>query len=127
MGPMAALGTFGRRGLFLLGAVLGVASCLSPTLPLPPPSAPQVSAPDAAGFSRIQGRVRSQASVFVENLSTLRIAGQKTDETGDYEVEIGASVGDRLAVWYETGNNEQSPPTEVTVPGPEAGGAGGAP
>ena len=51
------------RRLLLLTAGLCLVSCLSPTLPLPPPNRPDVSAPDAEGFARIQGVAAPQAEV----------------------------------------------------------------
>lgn len=124
---MNPLRSVSRRGFFLAAAVLAVAGCLSPTLPLPPPSRPDVSSPDAAGFVRITGSVQSDSVVFAENKRTGRITGQTTDETGDYDLELAARVGDRLSIWYTVGTIE-SPPVDVTVPdaaGPGPGGFGG--
>ncbi len=126
---MANFGSLGRRALLLGAATLLVASCLSPTLPLPPPSRPDVTSPDGAGFVRITGSVQSMATTYAQNMRTGRIAGQTTDETGDYELELAGEIGDRLVVWY-TLNGDQSAGTEVIVPapgpGPGLGGSGGA-
>ena len=121
---MALSRNVSRRGFFITAAVLAVVGCLSPTLPLPPPSRPDVTSPDAAGFVRITGSVQSDAVVFAENLRTGRITGQTTDETGDYDLEIAARVGDRLSIWYTIGTIE-SPPTDVSVPEPSGPGPGG--
>lgn len=127
---MAGFGAPSRRGLFAALAAVFVVGCLSPTLPLPPPSRPLVTAPDAAGFVQVSGRVRSESTAFAQNMRTGRITGQTTDETGEYELELAAEVGDRLVIWYRL-YGEESPTTEVLVPekNPELsiGGAGGAP
>jgi hypothetical protein len=96
-------------------AGLALPGCLSPTIPLPPPSRPTVSPPDGSGVTTVSGRVPSEATAYVENLATGRIAGQVTEESGRYAVSLPASADDVLLVWYEEGGVE-SLSTEVTVP-----------
>lgn len=128
MGTMNRWGRVSRRGVLVLGALLAVVGCLSPTLPLPPPSRPDVTSPDSAGFVRLSGVVQRESTVFALNQRVGRIVGQTTDETGEYELELSAEVGDRLVLWYRNGADE-SPTTEVIVPdansGPGPGGAEG--
>ena len=74
------------RRLLPLLAGLCLASCLSPTLPLPPPDRPDMSAPDENGLVRIQG-----------------IAAPK------------AEVNDFIELWYMQGSDE-SQTIRLTVP-----------
>jgi hypothetical protein len=100
---------------FALAAAVTVAGCLSPTLPLPPPSAPLVSAPDNSGFVRVQGEVTSRATVHVMNERTNKGASQLTEDDGLYDLELRAQVGDTLRIWKRVGTQE-SDFVEVTVP-----------
>lgn len=103
-------------------------SCLSPTLPLPPPVRPIVSPADREGYSTVRGRVPGGTTAIVENLSTGNLIGKATDETGKFEIRIGASSYDRINVYYFDGL-ERSQSIVVLVPadGSGEGGAGGAP
>lgn len=106
-----------RRLLPLLaGLVLG--SCLSPTLPLPPPSRPDVSAPSESGYVRLQGVAAPHAEVLAWNRANDIIAGQVTGDDSRYDFEIKAESGDHLELWYIQGTDESSSIT-VTVPDPE--------
>lgn len=111
----------GRRralGLSLFAAmVVGLLSsgCLSPTLPLPPPSRPDVSAPDADGNIRISGVVMSRATAYAHNQRTDQVVGEVTGADGAYDLIMQAEVGDRIAVWQSI-NTKESGSTEVIVP-----------
>jgi hypothetical protein len=99
----------GRR-LFLAsaGALLATA-CLSPTLPLPPPSRPTVEGPDQQGQVVLDGNVLGGATVYAANTRTGELRGQLyTGDDGHYRIQIGAEVGDELEVWYSIGT-DQSP------------------
>ena len=69
-----------HRGKFRLRLALGVfalsiSACLAPTLPVPPPVDPQVSAPDSSGFVTVKGgpgSADSEATVTIINY-TLRL------------------------------------------------------
>ena len=102
-----------RRRLVLLAA-LAACSCLSPTLPLPPPSEPEVSGPTEQGLVRLQGSVRPNSWVFALNERTELAYAQATHETGRYDLEIRAEVGDEILLWYEIGN-DKSESLEVTI------------
>jgi hypothetical protein len=103
------------RVLVITLLVSGFSGCLSPTLPMPPPSRPLVTAPDEAGMIKISGVVNSHARAFVQNDRTNEIAGERTGASGRYEVEMAAEVGDRLLIW-QTVNTEESQIREVIVP-----------
>jgi hypothetical protein len=103
------------RRLLLLSAGLTLASCLSPTLPLPPPDRPDVSAPDAGGFVRLQGTAAPHSEVIAWNHDNDVIAGQVTRDTSRYDFKIQGDVGDYIELWYIQGD-EESQTVRVTVP-----------
>lgn len=101
--------------------------CLSPTLPLPPPSRPDISPPDASGVTSIVGRVPGGTTALAENLETGRLVGQVTGESGNYDLRLQAAIGDQVVVWYRDGL-EDSATVQLTVPAetPDLGPLGGA-
>jgi hypothetical protein len=103
-----------RRCLLLLVA-LCVASCLSPTLPLPPPDRPDVSAPDESGMVRLQGIAAPRAEVIAWNHNSDLIAGQVTGDDARYDFTIKAKANDFIELWYLQGDDE-SPSLRITVP-----------
>ncbi|MFO0642835.1 MAG: hypothetical protein U0183_26640 [Polyangiaceae bacterium] len=116
----------GRRRLLLASsavAVLGVAGCVSPTLPLPPPELPAVSQGTAPGryvLSGAKGAALADAFVIAINESARlprdqRVAGTQADPDGSYRIELYASPGDRIDLTQERGN-ERSPPVSVQIP-----------
>ena len=122
--------SFRRRSL--LAGLLAVA-CYSPTLPLPPPGKPEVSAVEGKpGTFRLVGRVEPHGEVFARNRDTDPpvIAGQQTGSSGRYDFEVQGQSGDEMDLWYVVGNDTSPrvlfvlPPVEID---PGGGGAGGAP
>jgi hypothetical protein len=103
-----------RRRLVLLASVCLV-SCLSPTLPLPPPDRPDVSAPDESGFVRLQGVAAPQAEVIAWNHNTDLIAGQVTRDDSHYDFTMKAEANDFIELWYVVGSDE-SQSIRITVP-----------
>jgi hypothetical protein len=103
------------RRCLLVGAGLWAAGCLSPTLPLPPPDRPDVSAPDAGGYVRLQGIAVPQAEVIAWNHGNDLIAGQVTGDDARYDFTIKADADDLIELWYVQGSDE-SPTVRVTVP-----------
>lgn len=101
-----------RRG-WLLGAALLFGGCLSPTLPLPPPGDPSVSATDTEGLVRLTGAVEPDSDVFAKNHNTGQSTGQYT-KSGIYDFTIRAQEGDAITLWYTQGNT-QSPPAEFVI------------
>jgi hypothetical protein len=106
------------RRLALLVAALGVVSatsCLSPTLPLPPPSRPdKITGPDSQGFVTIEGSVLPNTVVFVENSVTRLGSFQGVGADGRYLLTLQAELGTELWLWYARGSDE-SPVTTFTV------------
>ena len=87
------------RRSWLLGVALFAAGCLSPTLPLPPPSEPSITASTSEGLVRFQGAVLPQSEVFVLDHNTNLIGGQHTD-SGLYDFTMAALPGDSMSFWY---------------------------
>jgi hypothetical protein len=89
-----------RRGV-ILAALVVASSCLSPTLPLPPPNKPDVEGPDASGNVTLTGEVIPGASVYANNLNSGVSAGQRSDSrSGKYRFEIAAKAGDSMELFY---------------------------
>jgi hypothetical protein len=107
------------RRLLLLGAGLCLASCLSPTLPLPPPDRPAVSTPDENGLVRLQGVAAPRAEVIAWNHNNNLIAGQVTGDDSRYDFTIPGKAKDFIELWYVLGTDE-SQTVRVTVPEPKA-------
>jgi hypothetical protein len=103
-----------RRLLFSL-AGLGLVGCLSPTLPLPPPSRPDVSAPDESGYARLQGFAAPRVEVLALNHGNDQLAGQVTGADSRYDFKIPAESGDLIELWYVDGSDESQTVT-VEVP-----------
>ena len=110
-------GMFPRsRRSWLLGAALFGAGCLSPTLPLPPPSDPTLSS-DSQGLVRLSGTVQPESEVFALNQRTNLISGQYT-ASGRYEFTIAAEEQDLLSLWY-VHDGAESPPLAFVVKLPQ--------
>jgi hypothetical protein len=103
------------RRLLVLMAGVCLVSCLSPTLPLPPPDRPDVSAPDESGFVRLQGVAAPQAEVIAWNHRTDLIAGQVTGDDSRYDFTMKAEANDFIELWYVVGS-EESQTVRITVP-----------
>lgn len=105
--------------------VVGLAvlfGCASPTLPLPPPNAPQFSPSSEPGkvHLRSTGGAEPNAVVVVINRSpdvplNLRVGGAQADEHGSWETDVVAKQGDYLDITQEFGST-RSPATTVKVP-----------
>jgi hypothetical protein len=94
------------RRLLLVVAGLCVASCLSPTLPLPPPDRPDVTAPDANGLVRLQGVAVPQSEVIALNHANNALAGQVTGDDARYDFTIRAQANDFIELWYVEGTDK---------------------
>jgi hypothetical protein len=97
------------RRTLLAWAGLGVAvpACISPTLPLPPPSVPDGS--DVGnGTYRLVGALPLYALVLVRNERTELVTGK--GPLTDYDLLVAAEKGDDMTLWYETQIGEISSP-----------------
>jgi len=119
MARATVAGMLWRSRRAVLAAVLALAapSCLSPTLPLPPPSHPSVQGPDINGQVRLSGVVFPYSQAIAINLRTNEIAGQNTD-SGSYDFMIGAQVNDGISFFYLT-QTRSSEPINIIVRAPK--------
>jgi hypothetical protein len=84
-------------------------SCLSPTLPLPPPAAPEVTGPNEQGLVTLSGTVNQpRAFVHAYNHRTDHADGEHADGEGKYQFQMAARAGDAVDLWYEYANDESS-------------------
>jgi hypothetical protein len=92
-------------------ALVAVAlSCASPTLPLPPPSLPTISASSAPGkFHLTSDRgAEPNAIVIIYNRNPAvprdqRVSGSQADDRGTWDADIIASPGDFIDITQEFG------------------------
>jgi hypothetical protein len=103
------------RRLLLPLAGLCLAGCLSPTLPLPPPDRPDVSAADENGLVRLQGVAAPSAEVIAWNHNNDLIAGQVTGADAHYDFTIKGAANDVIEFWYVVGSDE-SQSIKLNVP-----------
>jgi hypothetical protein len=96
-------------------------SCVSPTLPLPPPAAPIIATgtePDTFKLTSVNGAIPNALIVVVNRNEALardkRVSGTIADANGSWDVIVNAKVGDALDISQESGTTS-SPPTTVTV------------
>ncbi len=102
----------------MVTVVASAVSCLSPTLPLPPPGRPTIEGPDSTGNVTLSGQVVPGANVYTDNLVTGASAGQKSDpRTGAYRITIAAQVGDDMDLFYAV-DSEYSTRLYFTIPNP---------
>ena|ERR1700678_2018182 len=96
-----------RRALLPVAALAAVttmaASCLSPTLPLPPPDAPQSVTETSTGAWVVSGECIQGAIVSVLNTKTgVGLIVQDLANTGSFAVDVSGSPCDVISVWQET-------------------------
>ena len=112
-----------RRAFLALSAVplLLAVACTSPTLPLPPPTAPLISLgtePDTFKLASVNGAEPNALVVIVNRNEALprskRVSGTIADENGSWDATVFAKVGDVLDISQESGTT-RSPGTTVTV------------
>jgi hypothetical protein len=98
--------TAARRRLLLAaaGTLLWAVACLSPTLPLPPPSKPEIEGPNETGYVTLTGSVMAHSHVIATNARIDEGDLYITNETGRYVLELPAQVGDEVVLYYIHGN-----------------------
>ncbi|MSP26386.1 MAG: hypothetical protein EXR75_14785 [Myxococcales bacterium] len=84
------------RVVALASSMLAMASCVSPTLPLPPPDAPAEVSPSAEpGHWDVRGTCHAGAVVLVQNIATGVIVGvEDGNHDGRYFVQLEAEECD---------------------------------
>lgn len=104
-----------RRKLFVVAAALAATACLSPTLPLPPPSDPKQSELDeTTGTLHLTGHVPASSWVYALNERTNRGYIQITASDGLYDLTVEAVHGDSFALWYQL-EGESSQPLYIDI------------
>lgn len=110
--------------MLLLGAAL-VASCYSPTLPLPPPVKPEISMTETGAY-HLKGGVLPDAQVSALNERTKVIDGQQADHVGAYSFDLKAGQpGDVIELWYRYANDLSTAAVFELPDLSNRGGAGG--
>jgi hypothetical protein len=85
-----------------LALLLGLAACITPTLPPDEPPEPDVELGD--GVARLRGHVgRGPSFVLVHNRVSGLVFGERT-ATGQYDFEVATAPCDLLALWYTMGS-----------------------
>lgn len=88
-----------RVGWLIL--LLGLAGCITPTLPPDDPPEPDVEL--GVGVARLRGHVGAGPSfVLVHNRVNGLVFGERTP-TGEYDFEVVTEPCDLLALWYTMG------------------------
>lgn len=95
-----------RRVLLCLGVGVLFAGCLSPTLPLPPPSPPDVSKV-GDGEYELRGSLPMAGTVYVRNERSSSGVLKDVDSGLLYQFVVGAQPGDVMALWYEASDTSQ--------------------
>lgn len=110
-----------RAALAAIGAATALFACTSPTLPLPPPALPTISAgtePSTYRLSSVEGALPNALIVVVNRNEAVprekRVEGTIADERGSWEVTVFASPGDVLEISQESGTSRSSG-TSLTV------------
>lgn len=91
--------------LLCLGIGALFAGCLSPTLPLPPPSPPEVEQV-GPGVYELRGSLPMPGTVYVRNQRTGLIFGDDKVEQL-YRFNVAAEPGDLMGLWYEASDTSQ--------------------
>lgn len=96
---------------FVAGCGLLASSCLSPTLPLPPPENPSVSKVDVDGNVTLTGgpgSVEAGALVYGFNVRVEKGQIVRATDIGSFRLVLPAQVGDQLTVWQEVGTEQSA-------------------
>ena len=99
-------------------------ACVSPTIPLPPPELPTVSAATVPGYVHLLGNrgARANAIVVVYNRNPSvpldkRVGGAQANGEGTWECDVVATEGDILDVSQDVlGERSDSVTVEVKLP-----------
>ena len=102
-------------GYALALTVAASVACASPTLPLPPPDVPYMTAGAAPGTVHLAGsNAESGAEVIVRNMNPAvptnrQIGGAVVSPDGTWDAEVYASNGDVLTLTQQVGSMVSSP------------------
>ncbi len=112
-----------RRSLFHLAFAAALlfagASCLSPTIPLPPPDEPDNIQPLSDELWAIGGVCTPGAVVTIFNENTGEgVIVEDRDQIGRYHVELQGTLCDLVRITEEVSSETSLPTTFVLEPGP---------
>jgi hypothetical protein len=95
------------RRTLLAWAGLGALSpaCISPTLPLPPPSVPDTRDLGNGQFE-LRGAIPIEGTVFFRNERTTLVFGK--GPVTEYDLTVPAQSGDTMTLWYQTEGDDLS-------------------
>ncbi len=109
------------RRISSIFAIFIAAACTTPTLPLPPPTAPEITTglePDTVKLSSVHGSEPDALVIVINRNPSLardkRVTGTIADDQGSWELIVPAVAGDVLDISQESGST-RSPTTTVTV------------
>lgn len=109
------------RALLAAGVLACVCGCMSPTLPLPPPTLPSITIgaePNTFHLRSERGALPNALIIVVNgNLSLSpheRVAGTIADEDGSWELDIRGFPGDLIDISQEEGT-VRSPTTTTRL------------
>ncbi|MEZ4298265.1 MAG: hypothetical protein R3B70_48295 [Polyangiaceae bacterium] len=106
-----------RLGLTALVAGFAATSCLSPTIPLPPPDVEMITESTEPGIWQISGICKPGALVVVLNDETgTGVVFEDRGETGQWFVQLPAEECDTAWVTQAFGNEESARTTFVVEP-----------
>ncbi len=110
-----------RAGL-LGGLIAFLVSCTTPTLPLPPPTEPSITASTIPGKVHLHGVQSATPNAlliaFNQNPAvprSERVTGTQADEAGSWDMDVTAAPRDVIEITQETGDT-RSPSIDITVP-----------
>ena len=96
---------FGVRSIFVAAALAVALGCTSPTIPLPPPSAPSYEPGSQPGTYVLTGKgYVPGAFVIILDGSSGVVATVASD--GTWTATITANQGDTLQIWEDDGGQE---------------------
>jgi hypothetical protein len=112
---------FGAISVAAAFALVGVVSCASPTLPLPPPAIPTIEAGAVLGhyhLTSVRGAEANAIIVIVNRNPAVpgdaRVFGSEADANGTWDADIVATQGDVVDITQEYGTT-RSASTTVTI------------
>jgi hypothetical protein len=107
-----------RRAPWLIALFALALSCASPTLPVPPPLLPTMSASSTPGKVHLASDRGAEANalVIIYNRNPAvprdqRVSGAQADDFGSWDAEVFASPGDFLDITQEFGTSRSAPVT----------------
>jgi len=100
--------------------LVALASCLAPTLPVPPPASPEVSTPDQDGIVTVKGaagsaKANAEVTVWNDNLAGVKGFSGSAAGDGSWEIKLPAQSKQKLWIWQTVGF-ERSSTLEISVP-----------